>query len=59
LNDEVNYIYFLYEGAAGFKLNYHIDKSLIYSTIEEGDEFGSFDIFLHCALYNKDVSEIT
>jgi len=52
MNDEVDSIFFLYEGAAGFKLNYQINKSLIYSRIEEGDEFGSFDIFLNCALYN-------
>ena len=30
----------------------------MYSEIEEGDEFGSFDILMHCILFIKNISDI-
>lgn len=44
VNESVQNIYFMYQGIAGFVLQYKIRETIVYAEINQGDEFGSYAI---------------
>ncbi len=55
-NDEIEHICFLFKGAAGYVVQ--LQQNIVYLEVNEGDEFGIFDISHLCIIEDQKMIKI-